>query len=720
MRWQRVARYGVAAAAVGVGVLLYVSTRPRPTSERPAAGTIADPQVAVQGPLCSQTRFQGEGGDRQFTFNCRFFKELTDGRMILEGFEMKLEDGTAVTAESAETRGRLASEELPAEILLKGKVHMTTPEGAVVDAVEATYQHSVGSLTMPGPVSFVRGRVSGSGVGGSYTRDTGIFVLQTEARVTGAAVENEAPFTATSNSLTFNRASRSLLFDGNAVIDTSASRMTATRSTLYLTDDKEHFRVIELRERAHVAPLGDPAAPGAAPDMRAVDMDLSFHEGTQALERAVLTRDAVMVVMENGGRQSIAATTIVAVTAPDGRTLTELDARERVDVRTPSREGGPERQVTSATLFAKGDPKRGLTSAVFAGGATFIETVPGSRGRAAAERRGTSDTLSLVLGGKLDAIEEAKFQRNVVFRDGDVSGDADLGTYRAAKGQLVLEPASPVRKPPHVTNGDVDVNAAERIDIDLSTRDVYAVGDVRTVMRQNGTAKAGGSSLFDGRESITGSGREFWYTGKTGRVRYVGRNDTLASIRQGERQVDGRTVDADKDGGNLKATGSVQSNLVLDGQNGGRQGSPPSSYRITADSLDYREDARTATYLGAAKVPVVMTATDGTTTSQKLVLTLARESRTLDRLDASGDVYLKLSGSREALSNTLTYEASTQRYVLRGNVKVRWEEEKPSCSTSEAAVATFTQGSRAPEFPDGRGFVVNKSADGRCTGALTR
>jgi lipopolysaccharide export system protein LptA len=327
----------------------------------------------------------------------------------------------------------------------------------------------------------------------------------------------------------------------------------------------------------------------------------------------------------------------------------------------------------------------------------------------------------MVLGGKLDAIEEARFQRDVVFRDGNVSGDGDMGLYRAAKGQLVLEPVAPVRKAPHVTSADVEVNATDRIEIDLTTRDVYALGDVKTVMKQNAGSRGTSSALFDGSEPTLGFGREFWYTERSGQVRYVGPANARASIRQGERQVTARTIEGDKDGGHLTANGAVESVLILESQQKGRGSTSPTRYRVTAEALEYREEARTATYTGTPTAPVVLTATDGTTTSRRLVLTLARESKTLDRLDATTDVHLKLNSGREALANTLTYEAATDRYVLRGDVRLRVQEEKPvSCSRWEASEAHFTAGTQAPSFPGETGFVHRSADSGPCVGALTR
>ncbi len=74
------------------------------------------------------------------------------------------------------------------------------------------------------------------------------------------------------------------------------------------------------------------------------------------------------------------------------------DSKGRVIVRLPAAPGAPARRITGATLASTGDDKRGLTSAVFDGGAEFEET-GGGRGGAATKRVGKSRTLRLVHQG---------------------------------------------------------------------------------------------------------------------------------------------------------------------------------------------------------------------------------------------------------------------------------------------------------------------------------
>jgi hypothetical protein len=302
--------------------------------------------ATVQAGAGQQIRYR-DGDDKQFTLEYAGLRQLTDGRTLIDKIKITLEDGATMTAEQAETRGSLASEDLPAELVLTKTVRLRTPEGATVETEAATYQSASGRATMPDAVAFTRGRVSGRGIGGSYERETGVFTIVSEASIALAPVDGKEPVNATSASLTFNRSSKALLLEKDARITTAGSTMTADRATLYLSDAEDQFRVIELRGQSRVMPIPGAATANGTPDMRAADIDLAFHEGSQALQRAVLTRDAQMIVTEASGTQSVSAATIVAETAADGRTLTLLGDRERVNVRTPARDATPERVVTA-------------------------------------------------------------------------------------------------------------------------------------------------------------------------------------------------------------------------------------------------------------------------------------------------------------------------------------------------------------------------------------
>lgn len=716
MRWQRVARWGVAAAGLATAVTLYVQMRERPVDDRPPVATPADPVATVQSTEGTITRVDAGGG---VVFELKHAGAFTypDGRIVWKSPQFRVDDGTFLSADEVEGSGE-GSDGIPPVLRFRGHVRMDTSEGASIGAGEAAYTHATGVAILPGPVTFTRGAVSGGGTNGEYYRDTGVFHLLADATVTSRGGAPGEQVHATATSMTFNRAGLALLLDQNARIAHTKQTMTADRATLYLGEDRESFRVIELRGNARVDPVAGQES--TAPEMRAADIDMSFHEGTEALERAVLVGGASLVLVEGGQRRSIDAREVSVTAAADGRTITRLEGRDNVEVRTPAQSGQPARTITAARLVATGDEAKGLTSAVFSGGARLVETVPAAGREAARERTGTARTLSMRLGGNLEAVEQADFDEDVTFQDGAVTGDADLGTYMAAKGQLTLRPARTARRAPRVVSDRVTVDARESIDVDLGTQDMHARGDVKTVStgrKDDAKPDAPSSGLFDEGETMFGFGSEFWYEDAAGTARYRGEAEAPARVTQGETEIVATSIELGERTRDLTATGRVDSRFVA--RPAAPEAGPASRYRVTAETLEYREAARTADYTGA---PVTMHGPDGVTTSRTLALTLAEGGRELLRVDARIDVHATLPGGREALGDSLLYEADLTRYTLRGQPLVlRAPGEKAGvCSLWRARTAHFTTGAGAPEFPPNENPGTVHREDVPCTGALQK
>ncbi len=69
---------------------------------------------------------------------------------------------------------------------LKGDVHLETTDGIEIRADEASYDDAAGLLTVPGKVTFTRGRMKGDGIGATYDRDRSVLWLNEQARITVA------------------------------------------------------------------------------------------------------------------------------------------------------------------------------------------------------------------------------------------------------------------------------------------------------------------------------------------------------------------------------------------------------------------------------------------------------------------------------------------------------------------------------------------------------
>ncbi len=735
--WQRAVRMAVAVVGIGTAVTLYVMTRHRPVNPHANASATADPTATIQSG--QGTTFRYKGGERQSTAEYSSARQYDDGRAGWTDFRLVMADGTDVRADLAETVGKASTDDLPNDLVLKGHVNFKTSESMLVTAEQIHWTNATGQATIPGPVTFARGRMSGTGTGAIYERDTGVFRVLADAHMITAAAPGETSghVDATAQTMTFNRAGNALLFENQARIVHDADVMSADRATLYLTPDHEQFRVIELRGSSRVQSA--PGQTSSAPDMQAQDIDLAFYEGTQVLQRAVLNGQATMVMIDGASRRSISGAMVMLTTAPDGKTVTHLESTDRVVVNTPAQNGAPQRIITAPSLVATGDDQHGLTSAQFTGGVRFVETTPGPGGRGGTSRTGTSQALTLKLKGQLDAIDEAQFQQNVRFEDGDVIGDADIGIYLASKGQLTLKPfPQNARRVPRVTDGSVTVDASELIDVDLDSNNLHARRDVKTVTtsQKGSDAKKSSPGLFNDQDPVYGQAAEFWYESASKQAHYVGTTTARARVQQQPKAQPSQKAPAN-DGSSvvgvdivvandedLTAKGDVESVFFLTDEKSATPATP-TRYRVTAETLIYRDSARTATYTGA---PVTMTSADGTTASQRLVLKLAAEERSLERLDATGDVHSKLASGRDAIVDVLIYESASDRYTLRGlngvPIVLREQADKPgSCSIVKGAVGYFTHADQTPTFPiaENPGSVERKEKTGAdCTGELKR
>jgi lipopolysaccharide export system protein LptA len=407
------------------------------------------------------------------------------------------------------------------------------------------------------------------------------------------------------------------------------------------------------------------------------------------------------------GRRSIEGDRIDFTTAPDGTTLTKLDAaprdsKGRVVVRLPAAPGAPARRITGATMASTGDEKRGLTAAVFEGGVEFEET-GGARGGAAAKRVGKSRTLRLVIKGQLDAIEEARFDQAVEIIDGDMHGFGDVGVYRASSGEMDLQPnRQPVGKRASVTNGDagMTVEALDLITAYLDTGSLFARGNVTTASSPAKTTDPSSqNSIFNAKDKIYGSATEFRYDDAAKVATYIGKGTSLASVQQGKSLVNADHIEYFRERQDLVAKGHVDStfDIMPTSAEGKEPKAAAGSYRGTSDTFVYTEKARTAKYNGSAR----LRSSDGSdTTADAMDLLLAKDARTLDRLEATGGVHAVMKGAREARGDRLVYEARDDLYQLWGKpLTLTNRENDGTCYAQEGTMARFKGELGAPDFP---------------------
>ena len=259
-------------------------------------------------------------------------------------------------------------------------------------------QHSAtqtGILTIPGPVQFKKGRMTGRGVGATYNRNNDVLWILAEAHVTvapdaagGGAIE------ATAGSAGLARADNYMKLEKDARIVSDGRTAEAAIITLFLDQSGEKVQRMELREQSRITGSG-----AGASLMVAKDIDMTYGEDGRTLQSSKLMQNAVVELPARRRRRRparIAGTTIDIAMSPDGATVTGLNAMERVQRRPAGGGDAPGKQIRSSSLHATGAPGQGLQNATFEGGVDYTEVRPAAGKTPAAERKARS--LRLIVG----------------------------------------------------------------------------------------------------------------------------------------------------------------------------------------------------------------------------------------------------------------------------------------------------------------------------------
>jgi lipopolysaccharide export system protein LptA len=731
LNWRTGVRIGLAAIGLGVAATVYVKSRNAPPPPvLPATATKLDPNVSL---LSGEGKMLSYDGDKlSLEIAYKSSTSYVDGRVRLEGAVIKGLGESAFTLRTTalETKGPAVAGAKPTEFTLTGPFTFEGSDGMVVEATAGSYDDTKGTLDIPGAVTFRRGRMSGTSTGAKYDRAADTVNLLAAANATVAPdAQGKGAAQASSTRMSLVRGQHSLLMDENARIVGEAQVMSAQKATVLFTEDESAIKFLELRGAANVTPASSTAT--GQPRMSANDLTMAFYPDGVTMQHATLTGQAVLTTTDAGGSRSINASWIDLFTGKDGQTVTKLEARDKVLVEIPATKTTSARTITSATLTAGGDEKRGLTSARFEGSPCFREggvaasaassqaaqprdpgpcaaparggPKPLSATAAPTTRTGSATTLVLKLAGQLDAIQEAEFQQNAVFEDGRVSAKADVARYDDAKDVLFLKPnASGPRRVSSVQTVDLTVDAAE-IDVFLETENLAARGSVktRTAKRPESKKKPAGS-LFEGDEPVYGTADSLDYVKESGKAVYLGSARSLAHLQQGKTDIGAIRLEFTESTNNLVAIGQVESAIFMTAPTADSKAeAKPQVYRVNAETLTYDDARRVAVYEAPL---VVLTTEDGTRTeSRKLTFELAKESRALDRMRAEGadsGVFAMLPGGYEAKGDQLVYRADTDLYNITGKPAiVKSPDKEGSCKKTVSIILELNRKTGAVSLP---------------------
>lgn len=704
MRWQTAARLVIAGVVIALTAVVFVTLRrpapPRvvPTTPRTDPGASAE----VTGKL-THTRTDRDG---KVAFKVDADGQLVypDGRNVLKNAVLTLPDrnGRTITVSGGEME-LTAPADGPGEIAsarMSNGVTMRASDGLEVTAQEATFEETTGILTVPGPVQFVRGRMTGSGVGATYDRNRDVLWLLANARVIVSPDEEGAgAVEATASSAGLARAEHYVRLSGAAHVVSGSQTLDAQELTVQLTPDDRKIQSMALRVDSRIT--GTPGTSGAQ-GMSARDIDLTYAPDGRTLQRALLMENAVAQLAGGAGTapRKVSGRTIDMTMGEDGGTVTSLAAHDNVQVELPGAAGAPARRITAATLAAGGPA--GLQTATFSGGVTYREIRAARKGEPAGERTGRSLRLVVETQPGLGEIEKADFRGNVRIVDGATTAEGSRAVYHVAKDSFDLAPsAGDPGPPPSVNDGRVLVHARSIV-FTISTRRLLADTDVRSSMqpskRDGKPAPAGagrGSGGSDGGklpsmlqddEAVNVTANRLDYDGAAGTAAYTGN----AKLFQERTRIQGDTIVLDDRSANLKAQGKVSSVLFFEERDAKTKESKLVETLATGDTLVYEDAKRLATYTTGPTAKAHIVGTQGDVTADVIQLFLKPGANELERAEADGSVVVK-EGPRVGTGSHLTYTPGNETYVMTG-APVEIEERTPTgCNVTVGSRVTFNR-----------------------------
>jgi lipopolysaccharide export system protein LptA len=684
--WRRHARLVVGVVGLACAAALFVYRRDRPAVAPPPTIGNSDPKAVTENESGKIVLYALKGGQAIGTLTFKRARTYSDGRMVFDDavFKAEGEEPFELAAQAIEAQGKGTTGEMPDEFKANGHVQVTTPSGFHLKAETGTYRHIPGIVELPGPVTFSRDRMTGSGTGAVYRKEANTVELLADARVTVPPDETGAGgLEGSSGTLVVNRADHTLHLDQNAVVRIEEQTFAGSKATVVLTPDERRATSLRLLGSANVSPV--PGAKKAGPTMRGEAIDLALRPDGRTVQHATLATKAFLSLDQDGLR----APWIDLELAPDGTTVIKLDAKDGVHLDVAAAGETGSRTIDARTLGGSGTEKSGLTTARFDGDVIFVENP--AAGSSSAPMKSTSRTMTLALDGGLGAIQSAEFQKTVRFGDGVVTAEAEAATYDAVKDRLVLRTADRVR--PTVRDARVRLDA-DLFDISTKTHDMRATGGVETETLPDPAPAKGkekqAAAVFDRSRPVRGSAPEVTYASSTSKAIYKAGSGRQAKVWQDTNVVTADEITVDDTTQNLSARRRVDTVLEMSAV-GAKPDAKPTLYRIKSDEADFDQTARLATFRGKK---VDFQGTDQKADGQMLEFRLAAESRTIDGFTFTGDVFATLPEGREALGDRLTYDAAKATYTLTGAgrlalAKLPAEPGSPSCSLTKGTALEF-------------------------------
>jgi LPS export ABC transporter protein LptC len=725
MRWQKPARFAIALFILAFAGVVFVSLRQ--SSQRPTPPeTLQFDDKPVAQTIGGFRWRNDKAGKVAFAIDAETHKIYEDGRNVFGKATLTLPDRDGrtitITSNEAETTGRADGTTDFATAILRGDVKLRTSDNLEVTCNDATYNDKEGMLQVPGPVTFTRGRMSGTGVGATYDRNRDVLWILDQARITVAAdPAGGGKLDASAGSAGLARADHYIRLSKAAHLVTDNRTIDADDITATLTPDDQRVQMMQLRGNSRIVGAG-----AGAQQMSARDIDLTYGPDGRTLQQAKLMEQSVVGLPSDGGAaKRISARNIDMTMSPDGATVTQLDARENVVLDLPGQGDAPAKTIKASTLVAAGQGGAGLQTATFEGPIDYREARPARGAQAAVDRRATSKRLIVHTKPGLGDLEQAEFRGDVRFVDGTQStAEAPIGIYHVAQDRLDLSPSTTdPGPPPTVTNGQLTVHA-RTINLTMGTQVLRAETDVRSIMDRKGGGGRGkpGSggaqdaaklpSLLHQDQPVTIRSNRLDYDGAASRAVYSG---AARHSQPGGTDLQGDTIELDDKSGNLSSKGKVRTRMMLDDVDPKTKQRRSTETIGTSDVFTYDDAKRLAVYTASGTVLAHLVGPTGDVTGRTIELYLKKDGNELERAEAEGDVTTIESG-RTARGRHLTYTAADETYVMVGSPVEVIEKSETSCKQTLTGLLRFQ---RAVDHIATEGTPV-RTTEVPCTGTGTR
>lgn len=675
--WQRPARVGVGAFVVAFAVVVFFGIRDRSVPASAVVIERADPEAVAEttGVDIVQADDSGKG------FDLRADKQLAyaDGRMHLDTFSLRVPpEAEEAGLEMAARQATMSGDQTRFEA--EGDVRLTTTDGLFMTSAEAVYDRVEGIIRMPGSAEIVRRELVASGREASYDRRRDVLEFLHEARVRvtraeGGAVEIH------SERATLAETGGYMQFEGGVAVDSGTERWTAESATMLFQGDPIVLQRLELVGGAAMTSL-TPVA-GGPRRMRAETIAMSYDPLGQVVQQALLTGGAaVSLVGADPGRGSeIASGAIDVRLAADGRSVRELSARETVSVTFPPRPNAALQQIRARTLEAKGEPGRGLRSALFEGAVEYREQPPGS---GSVERVARAERLEATLGEDAGGLGAARFVGDASYRDGQTAAEGDELAYDVTAGRVEVRTLGSAGRVPRVVDRRGSIEA-ERIELAIGGGELRAEGRVRSVLNPTDRSVATDAdatrrpAMLEGDAPVYLSSDKLSYAGDPGVATYAGH----ARLWQGETEIQAETIDVDEKTGNLKAQGTVRTRSMLARTTDGRPAQPALTTG-QASALQYDDATRRVTYQTGARV----NGPQGDLGADTIAIHLGTDGKQVSQVAATGSVRWH-GGDRWAFGATMTYFDAEDRYEMTGSPVRIVEQMGAECQETRGRTLTF-------------------------------